>query len=76
MRLKNPSPSQRQVCPTVATMCLKSTRFIKPKSADNDIIIFQGIEPDLNWKKYIKNFMKIITLLGAFLVLIIFLVFK
>ena len=36
--------------------------FIKPKSIDNDIIIFQGIEPDLNWKKYIKDFMKIVTL--------------
>ena len=36
--------------------------FIKPKSINNDIIIFQGIEPDLNWKKYIKEFMKIVSL--------------
>ena len=27
------NPDFSQVCPTVATMCLKSTRFIKPKSA-------------------------------------------
>ncbi|NCG34844.1 MAG: hypothetical protein GWO78_02470 [Dehalococcoidales bacterium] len=34
--------------------------FIKPKTAKNDIIIFEGIEPDMNWKSYVKDFINVI----------------
>tara|TARA_B110000438_G_scaffold101946_1_gene100843 strand:+ start:3570 stop:4433 length:864 start_codon:yes stop_codon:yes gene_type:complete len=34
--------------------------FIKPKKAKNDIIIFEGIEPDMNWKSYVKDFIDVI----------------
>ena len=34
--------------------------FIKRKKAKNDIIIFEGIEPDMNWKSYVKDFIHVI----------------
>jgi len=34
--------------------------FIKRKKAKNDIIIFEGIEPDMNWKSYVKDFIDVI----------------
>lgn len=35
--------------------------FIKPqKRSKNDIIVFEGIEPDINWKSYVKDFIDVI----------------
>ena len=34
--------------------------FVKRKNSKNDIVIFEGIEPDMDWKNYVKDFLSVI----------------
>ena len=34
--------------------------FIKRKGSKNDVVIFEGIEPDMDWKTYVNEFIKVI----------------
>ena len=34
--------------------------FIKRKGSKNDVVIFEGIEPDMDWKNYVNEFIKVV----------------
>ena len=52
--VSNPKPEKRKI-----DWPENKFSFIKTDN-ENDLIIFQGVEPDLYWKKYIKEFMSLI----------------
>tara|TARA_Y100001970_G_scaffold293949_1_gene444954 strand:+ start:45886 stop:46746 length:861 start_codon:yes stop_codon:yes gene_type:complete len=53
--VSNPKPENRKI-----DWPENKFSFIKT-NGENDLIIFEGIEPDLYWKKYIKEFLSVVN---------------